>query len=175
MKREGANRRWTRSGGTRRSRRASGRAWRGSTLPYRGRRALLSRGELAFYRVLVSAVRGRWTISVKPRLADVIWCPPSLWRTAAGARVAQKHLDFVLYDPETTAVVLAIELDDRSHARRERRVRDDFVDEVLAACGVVLLRVRAAAAYDVAALQTRIEAMVRSVSDGLTRRWREGA
>jgi len=96
-----------------RSRRASARTWRGSTLPYRGRRALQSRGELAFYRVLVSAVRGRWTISVKPRLADVIWCPASLWRTAAGARVSQKHLDFVLYDPETTAVVLALELDDR--------------------------------------------------------------
>jgi len=71
-------------------------------------------------------------------------------------------------------VVLALELDDRSHGRRARRVRDDFVDEVLAACGIVLLRVRAAAAYDVAALQTRIEALVRPVSHGPARRRREG-
>ncbi len=134
---------------------------RPTTLPYRRRRALLSRGELAFYQTLFRAVEGRWTINVKPRLADVVWCPPDLWHTSAGARIAQKHLDFVLYDPRTTEIVLAIELDDRSHARPERRDRDAFVDEVLAACGVVLLRVRAAANYDVAAIQSRIEAPLR--------------
>jgi very-short-patch-repair endonuclease len=112
---------------------------------------------------------------VKLRLADVIWCPPSQWKTAHGARVSQKHLDFVLYDRETTEVGLAIELDDRSHARRERRARDAFVDEVLDGCGVVLLRVRAAAAYDVAALQARIEALVQRGCRGLARRRREVA
>lgn len=129
-------------------------------LPYRRRRAMLSAGELAFYQVLVAAVRGRWTISVKPRLADVIWCPPSLWRAAAGARVSQKHLDFVLYDPETTEVVVAVELDDRSHERRARRERDAFVDEVLRACRVGLLRVRAAASYDTIELEQRIGALL---------------
>jgi hypothetical protein len=143
------------------------------TFPYRRRPALLSRGELAFYRVLVWAVRDRWSISVKPRLADVIWCPPSLWDSPAGARVAQKHLDFVVYDRETTAIVLAIELDDRSHARRERRARDAFVDAVLDGCGVVLLRVRAAAAYDAHVLRTRLEAAIARVR-GRCRRQREG-
>jgi hypothetical protein len=127
--------------------------------PYRGRRALLSKGELAFYRALTVAIADNWVISVKIRLADVIWCPPAEWKTAHGARVSQKHLDFVLYDRETTEVVLAVELDDRSHARSERRARDAFVDEVLERCGVLLLRVRAAAVYDVAALQTRLEAL----------------
>ncbi len=126
-------------------------------LPYRPRRALLSPGELAFYRVLLLAVRERWTISVKLRLADVIWCPPALWKSASGARVSQKHLDFVLYDRQTTAVVLAIELDDRSHARRERKLRDAFVDDVLAKCHVRLLRVRAAWHYDVDELRSWIE------------------
>jgi Protein of unknown function (DUF2726) len=147
------------------SRGEAGPAWRASrdersSCPYRRRRALLSRGELAFYRALVWAVRERFAINVKPRLADVIWCPPSLWHTPVGARIAQKHVDFVLYDRETTAIILAIELDDRSHARRERKERDAFVNEVLAACGVVLLRVAAAARYDVEALRVELEACI---------------
>lgn len=126
--------------------------------PYRRRRALLSRGELAFYHVLRRAVAGRWTISVKPRLADVVWCPRAQWRTAVGARVAQKHLDFVLYDNDTTEIVLAVELDDRSHARRERRLRDAFLDEVLAGCKVRFLRVRAQAFYSYPELRALLDA-----------------
>lgn len=145
---------------SRSARRPSDCTRKASSLPYRPRLALLSQGELAFYRVLLLAIRERWTISVKLRLADVILCPPSGWKTAHGARVSQKHLDFVLYDRETTAIMLAIELDDRSHARRERQARDAFVDNVLAACGVVLLRVAAAARYDVEALRMRVEASI---------------
>lgn len=126
--------------------------------PYRARRALLSRGELAFYRVLRTAVGTNVGIAVKVRLADVVWCPPRLFRRAAGARVSQKHLDFVLYDLRSTAVVLSVELDDRSHACKERRTRDIFVDEVLARCGIPLLRVRAAAAYSERDLRARLQA-----------------
>ena len=117
-------------------------------MPYRSRRGLLSRGELAFYTVLRDVVAGRFGIGIKPRLADVVWCPPRLFRTGVGARVSQKHLDFVLYDLRSTAVVLAIELDDRTHKRAERRARDGFVDEVLERCYVQLLRVPAARSYD---------------------------
>lgn len=161
--------------GSRRSTSHNDSRQRAFPLPYRPRRALLSRGELAFYRALVPAVGDRWTTSVKVRLADVIWCPPSERKTAHGARVSQKHIDFVLYDRETTEVVLAIELDDRSHGRPERRERDSFVDEVLAACGVVLIRVRAVATYDVSALQTRIEALLARKSANEARRRREVA
>lgn len=130
-------------------------------LPYRSRSALLSRGELAFYRVLLEVVGGRFGISIKPRLADVVWCPPRLFRTGIGGRVSQKHLDFVLYDLGTTAVVLAIELDDRSHDRDGRQARDQFVDEVLKLCGVALMRVRAARGYDGRELQARMQGVLR--------------
>lgn len=134
-------------------------------MPYRSRRGLLSRGELAFYTVLRDAVCGRFGISIKPRLADVVWCPPRLFRSAAGARVSQKHLDFVLYDMNSTAVVMAVELDDRSHARKERRSRDRFVDEVLARCGVPLLRIRAAPAYSERDLRARLQASLRDAME----------
>lgn len=147
--------RWIRNAATKRSRHGTF-----DRMPYRPRAALLSRGELAFYTCLRSVVGSHFGIGIKPRLADVVWCPPRLFHTGVGGRVSQKHLDFVLYDLRTTAVALAIELDDRSHARRERRSRDRFVDEVLSRCGVGLLRVEAAHAYDANALREHIEQLL---------------
>lgn len=121
-------------------------AERGDDIPYRPRRSLLTQGELAFYRVLRDAVSGRYGIAIKARLADVLLCPAAAWRTRHGARIAQRHVDFVLYDLETAAIVVAIELDDRSHERRKRK--DQFLDRVLAATRVKLVRVKAARNYE---------------------------
>ncbi len=52
------------------------------------------------------------------------------------------YLDFVLSDPESLAVVLAIELDDKSHWSTEARKRDLFKDSALASAGVPQLRVK---------------------------------
>jgi hypothetical protein len=53
----------------------------------------------------------------------------------------------VLYDSHTTAIVAAIELDDRTHDHADRRKRDRFLDAVLNSTGVPLLRIRASARY----------------------------
>jgi hypothetical protein len=92
-------------------------------------------------------VDGRYIVCIKVRLADVIDCPPAVWRLGYGRLVAQKHLDFVLCDPATTRVRAGIELDDRSHARGARRARDRFVEAALHAAGVPLIRLPAASAY----------------------------
>lgn len=116
--------------------------------PYRARPSLLSKNEAAFYRALGAAVGDRWAVAPKVRLADVVRCPPPAWRLGYGRLIAQKHLDFVLCDPRTLPVVLAIEVDDRSHARPGRQARDEFVNRALGAAGVPLVRIRAAARYE---------------------------
>jgi len=65
-------------------------------------------------------------------------------------------VDFVLYDPRTTAIVGIIELDDPSHRRRERRRRDRFLNESLSSAKVPLLRIKTAKAYDLTALRNSI-------------------
>jgi hypothetical protein len=115
--------------------------------PYRARTFLLSDAELAFYRVLAQTVGDDYTVVFKVRLADVIDCPEAVWSLGYGRLIAQKHLDFVLCDPDTTRVALAIELDDRSHRRPSRQARDEFVDRALQSAGVPLVRVRAASTY----------------------------
>jgi hypothetical protein len=115
--------------------------------PYRARRTLLSPAELDFYNALERTVGHRYTVCMKVRLADVIDCPRTVWRMGYGRLVAQKHLDFVLIDPETTQVRAGIELDDRTHGLPARRARDRFVEAAMRAAGVPLLRVPVASVY----------------------------
>jgi very-short-patch-repair endonuclease len=125
--------------------------------PYERRESLLSRGEFAFYRVLSQAVASRHGISMKTRLADVVRCRPELWDTVHGRRLSQKHVDFVIYDRFTAAIVAVVELDDQSHNVPDRRDRDAFVDRVLVALGVAIFRVRAASSYNIDALRLQLD------------------
>ena len=118
-------------------------------LPYKPRYTLLSRGEAAFFFALRAAVRGRYLIAFKVRLADLITCSESAWNDGFGHMIARHHLDFVLCDHGTTNIRLAIELDDRSHDKAVRKKRDVFVNEALATAGVPLLRIQAAARYEI--------------------------
>ena len=126
-------------------------------LPYYSRKFLLSRGEMAFYRVLVRALPPGVVICPKVRLADLINCPGDAWRAGYGGRISGKHVDFVLADAGTLGIRLVIELDDRSHQRSDRRDRDSFVDRAFEAAGIPILHVRAAASYDVRNLTGRLE------------------
>lgn len=133
-----------------------------SGLPYQHRRSLLSDGEFRFFEALHRAVAGRWGISIKTRLADIVLCPENLWTTPHGRRLSQKHVDFVLYSPDDAAVAAAIELDDRTHQRAERMQRDAFLDEALAAAGVLLLRVSVSSTYRPDSIRRYIDRSIRS-------------
>lgn len=128
----------------------------GHRRPYKSRQTLLSRGELAFFRVLREVVGTEFGVSLKTRLADVLHCPTRLWRTAHGRRLAQKHVDFVVYRQDTSAILAVVELNDRTHDRPSRRERDRFLAEALASAGVALVTIRAAVCYDRFTVQRRI-------------------
>jgi hypothetical protein len=61
------------------------------------------------------------------------------WWTAF-ARVSQKHVDFVVASRQTLEALVAIELDDSSHQRGERRKRDDLLNAVFVQAGIPLIR-----------------------------------
>jgi len=134
----------------------------GQSFPYRTRQTLLSQGEAAFFGSLCEAVAGRFHIMCKVRLADVITCTSKNWKRGFGAAISQKHLDFVLCEKETMRFVLAIELDDRSHERPERRRRDSFVNSALYTSCVAFLRFEAHASYSVSLIRARIEGLLRA-------------
>jgi very-short-patch-repair endonuclease len=97
----------------------------------------------------MQAVGGRYHIAWKVRMADVLWVPGGTSnRQRHLNRIFAKHLDFVLCHPETSAPVLAIELDDSSHRESRRRERDSFVDAALDAADLPLLRIPVRRSYD---------------------------
>jgi hypothetical protein len=128
---------------------------------YVSRQTLLTPGESGFYPALVAAVPRGIMICPKVRLADLVDCR---WgNRKAFQRIAAKHVDFVLADPDTCRILLAIELDDRSHLRKDRRQRDRFLNDALASAGIPLLRVRTSRRYDQRDLREAIHDRLRQL------------
>ncbi len=115
---------------------------------YRAKGFLLSAGERRFAEALEEALPSGVVACPKVRLRDVIEVPVGERSRAAGGRIACKHLDFVLIEAGTSRILAAVELDDRSHDRADRRERDAFVDAALGSAGVPILHVRVARRYD---------------------------
>lgn len=126
-------------------------------LPYRQRDDFLSAAELSFYRVLVNAVGIRAVVCPKVNLADIFFVVRPNENQSYRNKIDRKHVDFLLCDLVTLKPRCAVELDDSSHARRDRQNRDEFVDQVFNVAGLPLIRVPAQAAYSPAALLRMIE------------------
>ncbi|MCA9215715.1 MAG: DUF2726 domain-containing protein [Planctomycetales bacterium] len=106
---------------------------------YHSRGHLLTEAEQRFYRTgLLPALAGRYHVSFKVRLMDVIGCDGST-RSAAFRKIQAKHLDFVLTTPKTARIIAAIELNDASHNHAHRKTRDAFVADALNSAGIPLL------------------------------------
>ena len=130
---------------------------------YARRESLFTAAEFRFLQVLRRALPSELEVFAKVRVADVLQplqgLDPNAWR-AAFNRITGKHLDFVLCDRESGRLVCAIELNDRSHERRERRERDEMLTDACAGAGFPLLMIPAARDYDPESLRaTILEAM----------------
>ncbi len=127
--------------------------------PYVAAENLFTKNERAFLGVLEQAA-DTYRVFGKVRVADVIevrrGLPKSEWQRAFN-RVSQKHLDFVLCDPHDLSVYCAVELDDKTHGRADRKSRDTFLENALAAAGVPLVRVASRRSYDVAELRALLD------------------
>ncbi len=117
-------------------------------LPYRLRDDFLSPAELSFLHVLEQVVGDRAAVCPKVNLSDLFFVPSSENSMAHHNRIAQKHLDFLLCDPDAMCPLVGIELDDSSHRSKRGRERDAFEDAVFEAAGLPLLRVPQKHAYD---------------------------
>ena len=122
---------------------------------YRLAPSLLTPTEAAFYAQLRTATGPLAVIQCKVRLADILLAPEHDLR--AFRRVSQKHLDFLLCERVTLRPLLAVELDDPSHARLDRQLRDLFVDSAYAQAGLPVVHVAAQSTYSPAALLALIQ------------------
>ena len=127
--------------------------------PYVSAESLFTRHEQAFLRVLEQAA-GNYRVFGKVRVADVVGVrqglPKGEWQRASN-RISQKHLDFVLLNPGDLSVWCAVELDDKTHGRVERKSRDTLLENVLAAAEVPLVRIPSRRTYDAADIRALLD------------------
>ncbi len=124
--------------------------------------SLLTAAEQKFYEALDSAIDGRLVILSKVRVADlfIVTSASSSARYRVFRSIACKHVDFVLAEAENLHPIAAIELDDSSHQRADRRLRDQLLDDLFEKAAFPLLRFPTAASYSPRLIEERVEEVV---------------
>lgn len=109
---------------------------------YFRRAHFMTEREAACYRVLLEAVGDQYFVFPQAALTSIFneKIRGQDWR-ASRAHVNRKSVDFVLCDKDKMAPVLAIELDDWSHARVDRQERDRTVEQIFDQADMPLLRI----------------------------------
>jgi very-short-patch-repair endonuclease len=110
---------------------------------YKGKRFFLSPAEHKFYDALVAAVGHSFYVFAQVHLPTIVDSKVvgQNWR-GAFRHIDEKSVDFVLCDKAYISPKLAIELDDASHRRVDRNLRDKEVERILKEAGVPLLRLQ---------------------------------
>lgn len=130
--------------------------------PYHLRDNFLSPAELNFYSVLKSVVNTKVIICTKVSLSDIFYVKrddPSRYRIYTN-KIDRKHIDFLLCEPNTMRPLLGIELDDKSHERKDRQERDAFVDEVFQAAGLRIVHIPAQRSYNTEDIASKLTTYV---------------
>ena len=117
-------------------------------MPYRLRDDFLSMAEHSFYLVLKSMMGNYFTICPKVSLSDIFYVTNPDRNKWAYNRINRKHVDFLICDADTMKPRFGIELDDKSHNRKDRMDRDEFVEDLYEAAGLPLVRIPVRPTYN---------------------------
>lgn len=126
---------------------------------YEQQSSLLTPAERSFYGVLLQALDSETVAFSKVRVADVLkpikGLDRSNWQTAFN-KISAKHFDFVLCDVNTLAVKMVVELDDRSHQKKVRVKRDEFLESACKSAKLNLIRIKASRVYRIQEIKDQL-------------------
>jgi len=116
---------------------------------YNKKDIIITRAEHEFFNVLVEILENKYYVFPQIHLSAILdnKVVGQNWK-AALSHINQKSVDFVICDKEYLKPLIAIELDDRSHEKEDRVVRDTEVESILRDAGLTLLRFKNTAFYD---------------------------
>ena len=128
--------------------------------PYQSKDVLCSPAERSFLGVLDNIVGKNYKIFAKVRLADIVdvqkGLSTSAWQSAFN-RISGKHLDFIVCSANDLSIIGAIELDDKTYRGKGRQERDQFLDKILEAAGVPILRIKAQSTYSIKEISSSLD------------------
>ena len=118
------------------------------TLPYRLKDNFLTPPEMRFYQALKPVAEGKLLIFPKVGLKDFIFIIKDTkdYMKYFG-QISQKHIDFLLCNPETLKPICGIELDDSSHNTQKAKERDALIEKVYKNADFPLVRFRTKQSY----------------------------
>jgi very-short-patch-repair endonuclease len=121
--------------------------------------SLVTPAEQRFYEALDEAIDGRLMIMSKVRVADLlnVTSESRPARHRVFCSIACKHVDFVLVEPQNLRPLAAIELDDSTHQRADRRKRDELLDDLFKKAGFPLLRFKTSSVYSSRLIEVEVE------------------
>lgn len=114
---------------------------RAAVYNYHKKEMVMTKAEARFFQKLTEVIGERFIILPQAHLSVFIdhKIKGQNWKGAFNA-INGKSVDFLLAEKDTLKPVVAIELDDWSHKREERIVRDDKVKKILDESGILLVR-----------------------------------
>lgn len=117
---------------------------------YQAKQWILSVAEQKFYKALCQGLNNQFLILMKVRVADVLQPEKGITKsewTSAFNRIKSKHFDFLICDLNTYEIIAAIELDDRSHQRANRKKRDKLLNSACESANFPLMRITSRQIY----------------------------
>lgn len=127
---------------------------------------LFSPAEKHFLKALDKAVSSEFRILGKVRIADVILPVKGLSNKEYNKsfwKISSKHIDYILLDRDTLDTVCVIELNDRSHKRKDRIKRDAFVDKAFKSAKIPLVWFSAKREYDITEIKNTINNAIHEI------------
>lgn len=114
-----------------------------NNMPY-VKKYLLTKNEWAFYKKIKPICdKNNLHIISKVRLADIVEVKKGLenkeWQKYFN-KIKNKHVDFILCNPENLAIIAIIELDDKTHERKDRIESDNFKNKLFDCIDYKLIR-----------------------------------
>ena len=127
---------------------------------YVSRKHLFTPAEKKFLDALSDTIQGQYAIFGKVRVSDIADLSQQYYgevRMRLSAKTNQKHIDFVICHPVTLEILGVIELDDSSHQRQDRIIRDELIDHVMKSAGLPILRVPVRTTYSIENLRNDLQ------------------
>lgn len=118
-------------------------------LPYKVTDNFLTNIESSFYHSLKLCVGDKAVICPKVGLKDLFFVSKGVGKDYMKylSKISQKHVDFLLCEPNTMKPLCGIELDDISHTSKKTYERDMFVEKVYKNANFELIRLSSKYTY----------------------------
>jgi hypothetical protein len=130
--------------------------------PYALRDDFLSPSELSFYKILRIVMPNEFVIFTKVALKDIFFVTEKdrSKQSTYMNKISKKHVDFLVCNAESMKPICGIELDDTSHERQDRVIRDKFVNQVFKNAQLPLIRYTNKRSYVLSEVEGKLQAII---------------